>query len=961
MSDVLEISYLLYDPDPKPVLSVFIDCNARSCTALARAIGDERRPQVDASNIILWKPKEPLPKEDGAERKAWDILMDRLKELQKPGLNAIATQLDMTKMASFGNEGQVELVDIIVQLNEPSRKRHSTENKPEDPKRPKIGTGGSSGDRSRTASGESNHSNRLRASTGSQNHPILTPEAHQTLDEHIKRRRWDGQLDPDEERDLFQLVLSKSVDTYKNTKSPLIAEEARIEAWKKHPHLRDVLLECKETWSFQKLREQSDLHQKLTHAPTTTQPRAPIRQDEVEATLKSWNEKFRGNCVQAFLKYIDMKREDKEDRQVYARYCAIVQSSGMGKSRLMKEVGHERIVIPICLREMGSTGFPPRDASVCNFFENAQGGGRKQALLASYTFLSSIFESVGALFFGADNNAEESAPHENFRECKLYKEVATRFLHFMSDGQRMDSPGENRKRFYQKVIDKGMHQLRAIASQARELASCQSSNDGNVDIAIGRRSPTRYLPQQIADRIGMEFSALLAKIDQLVDVPADNAIIIVFDEAHTLATIKRDGEDGETWSTFGELRRALRALTQSSRLYSVFLSTTGSAVQLAPLPHDDPSRRISSGIEVVNDAFVDLGFDHFATRYNEHTNPKISDVVHLKQLVLIGRPLFAARYKLGSTTVRQNMIYFAIEKLINGTWPATSLDLSQKLACLSVRLALKYEPNTSALKEQRNQVAKHMRVALFPAGQQHDMVTLSASEPVLAEAARVVFHHKEFDVPQALLDMVKGSYVSVGERGEVIARLLLLLACDESYTSLEKLRYAMVPQFLEQLWPSCNTSQTKPTFVSFAEDVEEEFAWPHRRAEPTPTLGEAFKDAKIFFNHFLQFREEGVVNCQYLRFLMLRGAAAICCPQQTAIDIIIPVLFEGTELRPDKITAIVVQVKMDRRYGEKATARLFEYIDPVSLNIFDSKCYKPPIIRVVLALAAPCASLSTGP
>lgn len=55
MSDMLEISYLLYDPDPKPVLSVFIDRNARSCTALARAIGDERRPQVDASNIILWK------------------------------------------------------------------------------------------------------------------------------------------------------------------------------------------------------------------------------------------------------------------------------------------------------------------------------------------------------------------------------------------------------------------------------------------------------------------------------------------------------------------------------------------------------------------------------------------------------------------------------------------------------------------------------------------------------------------------------------------------------------------------------------------------------------------------------------------------------------------------------------------------------------------------------------------
>ncbi|PCH35649.1 hypothetical protein WOLCODRAFT_28048 [Wolfiporia cocos MD-104 SS10] len=740
----------------------------------------------------------------------------------------------------------------------------------------------------------------------------------------------------------------------------MISATVWSEAWEGHPHLRDVLLECKETWSFQKLREQSDLHQKLTHAPTTTQPRVPIRQDEAEATLKSWDEKFRGNCVQAFLKYIDMKRKGKQ-RPVYAHYCAIVQSSGMGKSRLMYEVGHERIVIPICLREIESTGFPPRDASVCKFFEDAQQRGRRGVLMASYAFLSSLFESVGALFFGADSNVEEWTQHENFRGCELYKDIATRFLHFMSDGQRMDKPGQNHEMFYKKVIEKG-----AVDLVSPEPASCQSLDDGSADLAntdIGRRTPTKDLPEEITSRIRTEFDALLAKIDRLVDVPANNVIIIAFDEAHTLATINSNRETGETWSTFGELRRTLRELTQKYRLYSVFLSTTGSADQLAPLPHDDPSRRISSGEEVVNDAFVDLGFDHLAIRYKEHTHPEISDVVRLNRLVLIGRPLFATRYKLGSTTVKSSIIYFAAEKLLNESWPIKNLSLSQKLACLSVRLALKYEPNTLALKEQRNQVAKHMRVALCPAGERHDMVTLSASEPVLAEAARMAFN--EFDVPRALLEMVKDSFVSVGERGEVIARLLLLLACDagarpglESYTALENVPYVMVPEFLEQLWPGCNTSQTMPTFVDGA---EEELAWPHRREEPTLTLGEAFKDAKIFFNHFLQFREERVVNCQYLRTLMLRGAAAICCSHQTAIDIIIPVLFEGEELKPDKITAIVVQVKMDRRYGKQATARLIEEIDPVSLNIFDSMCYKPPIIRVVLALAAPGASLSSGP
>ncbi|PCH32996.1 hypothetical protein WOLCODRAFT_159763 [Wolfiporia cocos MD-104 SS10] len=396
----------------------------------------------------------------------------------------------------------------------------------------------------------------------------------------------------------------------------------------------------------------------------------------------------------------------------------------------------------------------------------------------------------------------------------------------------------------------------------------------------------------------MKLDSLLEKIDQLANVPTANTIIIAFDEAHNLATFRRDAKTGEMWSIFGELRRALRSLTQHG-LYSVFISTTKSADQLAPPPlDDDPS---SSGEEIVNDTFVDVGFDHLVTPYDQYTDPQISDV---------------------------------------------------KLACLSARLALEYERNIRALQEERNQVARHMRAVLFPAGYRPDMVTISLSEPVLAEAARLVF--TVFDSPGALLELVRDSYVRVGDRGGAMIRLLLLLACDRksyptSYTALENLSYVMVPDFLEELWPGCNVSQAQPTFVSFAEGAEEPLAWPCRRQEPAPTLGEAFKDAKIFFNHFIQLRE-GMINRVCLRALMMRGAAGVCCPRQSDIKIIIPVLFDGQTLQHEKITAIVVQVTLERRSSNRA-----------SLDIFGPMQYKPPIIRVVLAPRAEGESFSTGP
>jgi hypothetical protein len=70
------------------------------------------------------------------------------------------------------------------------------------------------------------------------------------------------------------------------------------------------------------------------------------------ATEKAWRAPFSGNAHQRL--YDTMQRQWKSRDALYARYLAIVQSSGTGKSRMIDELSKEHLVIPINLRVAGS-------------------------------------------------------------------------------------------------------------------------------------------------------------------------------------------------------------------------------------------------------------------------------------------------------------------------------------------------------------------------------------------------------------------------------------------------------------------------------------------------------------------------------------------------------------------------------------------------------------------------------
>jgi len=68
-------------------------------------------------------------------------------------------------------------------------------------------------------------------------------------------------------------------------------------------------------------------------------------------TLKSWDQAFIGDTHRIFYENATKRCEGPE---TYARYQFIIQSSGMGKSRMVDELSKGHFVIPVNLRTSGT-------------------------------------------------------------------------------------------------------------------------------------------------------------------------------------------------------------------------------------------------------------------------------------------------------------------------------------------------------------------------------------------------------------------------------------------------------------------------------------------------------------------------------------------------------------------------------------------------------------------------------
>ncbi|KIM47504.1 hypothetical protein M413DRAFT_22158 [Hebeloma cylindrosporum] len=673
------------------------------------------------------------------------------------------------------------------------------------------------------------------------------------------------------------------------------------------------------------------MHPKLRveKVPSTVAMERRASDPQEEATMGSWDADYFGQAAEALWDHI-VKHYDPNS-QVYAQFCAVIQSSGKGKSRATDELGKKHFIIPLNLRDRNSSGFPPADHAVRDFLMI------KGTEAASYWRISCFF---AALF----SHTLETL--KGFDSKNGIEEVAREFRNSMTAGQSFSEHNHFRRAFYEEVIklanekavQGGKREHGRISSLPSKDMPLQYASTSSTDIQTGYAVPAAASCRKLVEFLKSkdlspnQKRTPNARGQVLKEAPF---IVLAFDEAHVLT----NSESGRSFSNFSVMRRVLRGLVVFP-VFSLFLSTTGKIAQVK-----DESKIIVHGPFKSIPPFTELGFDTFASKVSLDGGVDLEQLTHDSHIARLGRPLFALRYMFGDASVKQDIVTFAIAKLLNDDPNVQRFTKHQELACLSQRLPIgcnstAYISQTAEMK----QVEGHLRVCLKADAAFESIETVSSSEPILSEAAYAIMTREAFDPVQAFKSIFEGFALHKGDRGEFLVALLLTMARDQAVGRPCKNRrperrfFSVVPFICGSLF--------KPS-----EDFPEE-------AASLKMLEADFPDATMHFNHILKVREFKSFNKKSLLLLMTRGAAVMCATNQPSIDTINVFLKSGTKVSVDNLGIILCQSQNDSVYTHNTQPKLFESMDPYTLGILETNQDKPvPVIKIFFALAAKSAGI----
>jgi hypothetical protein len=270
-------------------------------------------------------------------------------------------------------------------------------------------------------------------------------------------------------------------------------------------------------------------------------------------------------------------------------------------------------------------------------------------------------------------------------------------------------------------------------------------------------------------------------------------------------------------------------------------------------------------------------------------------------------------------------------------------DSSGTLACLSVRFALEFDMASNFREVTCKQVERHMRLCLAAMAGCKTLVTFSGSEPLLAEAASQLMQGSIMNPVRHLANHSDLHCVDRGQRGELVAALILMQARDKAVMMQlpwESTRWASVSSFMKALLPETDYKTLEHKKMT---------CWHNGEDEP---FAEMFEDYAMWFNHIIRIHKDTLINAKYLWRFITRGAMIICAHNQAGVDIIIPLCLKTEKLSPKTVSAILVQVKNASKHGNKIDTDLFGKLCPFNLGVFDKDATLRPVIRMVFALAS---------
>ena len=604
-----------------------------------------------------------------------------------------------------------------------------------------------------------------------------------------------------------------------------------------------------------------------------------------------------------------------------APYTSLITSSMMGKSRLMKQLSTQLPLVYVCLRNAKSSGYPIRTPNVPEWIR----GGLKRLLGDNVMDLDDV-----------RNDRDFYIPTVRFSLFLLaFLQEFTRFIQddaiglglnykqkdnfqwmwefFAEPSEHMDAP---RTAFWETVTSKADQMFKDKRKPDKKNWAQRFFKDPWYEEAI--KLAYRNLEKELGKYSSEKFTLVFC-FDE-ARILCRTSAVEGGEEENEVAESKTDTEYGPVaFSNFRALRRALNFMSLAKtvifseprkpssdipRVFALFTDTTSVLNNFQPQSAHDPSARDrilrNVGKKQFDPLYIFTSIDaHARTIRNSNSILDPAKVANAERLLKFGR---AGWYSLFSGKDHQSQPYDVrlllgiaqdkllgktnIETLNSGLQEGAGRKLRENtrlslLAVLAARLAIPVGPYSV---EAAELVSSHLAVLIKTDEDRHFLRVGYPSEPIVAEAAaQTTLRAGWAPLIRALYHYLQNGVVSAGYRGELLTKVLCLMAMDDTTrlelplpTCLGQSRPVKVRDFLDNLLAAPHG------FESFSAALND------KDLQTDRTERERFLNGYVFFNHFI--RLEGPLSIQKVVFAWNRGAAIMPKENTEAFDHVIPVM-----------------------------------------------------------------------
>ncbi|PSR83227.1 hypothetical protein PHLCEN_2v5789 [Hermanssonia centrifuga] len=591
---------------------------------------------------------------------------------------------------------------------------------------------------------------------------------------------------------------------------------------------------------------------------------------ESETAQQSWAEPFKGQShilMVNSLNQMNRKRFDRGEVNPYSNYTAVVQSSGTGKTRTVHEAAKLIFTMHFNLRPDEDTGYPLADKALRNYLLKT--AETEDILLRRYIgFFGALFDAASVVL-GSMKNFES------------YQTLAAA---------------------WQGHMDKGDHR-ESLYAEAIRISEVKERSEIDIRASDKATDAAKRLLHMIVTKSGP------------TSTQHDICILLAYDESHDLAGLTIKGVAKKAAPTYFQILVSASNIFINLDIFSIHLSTNSNLALYSP----GATNFWSADVPDLQTPIIELPFDV------GDVTPLATENAHSMNEAKHSKPFsWWTRFKNGNNTARSHLISLAVEKL-NGTRSSELTD-NGRLSALKVRLLLDFEPRRQiSVKKEMELVAGHMLINHCVPVHREYMWTSYPSEPILAEAAAQMMFRMD-NIPTFLQKQMDLGLISKGDRGELVARLLLTLAHDRVRVSRRQFLHN-TPIYYSHAIPLIDFLRALIS-ASWIDRILDSFPTTITNSDPLSLpFREAFKDARVNFTHFVRAGDSSIITDEGAWLSFVRGMAIQCSSGQRMIDLFLPVLLRDEKIGRHVMSGVFIQIK-NRRQAQRV------HIDADRLNFF---------------------------